>query len=118
MIHRFFVWLHRWTGLKLTFFLILVGLTGSILAFKTKIDRVINPELYVTPKTGAVPLGPGTLAERAEAQIPETQVGFFAVESDHVEIHCRAPRVNPATGKPFDLDFNQVFLDPYTGKVL
>jgi uncharacterized iron-regulated membrane protein len=43
MIHRFFVWLHRWTGLTLTVFLILVGLTGSILAFKTKIDRVINP---------------------------------------------------------------------------
>jgi uncharacterized iron-regulated membrane protein len=118
MIHRFFVWLHRWTGLTLTVFLILVGLTGSILAFKTKIDRVINPELYVVPNAGAVPLDPGTLAERAEAQIPEMQIGFFAVESDQVEIHCRTPRTNPATGKPFDLDFNQVFLDPYTGKVL
>lgn len=117
MIHRCFVWLHRWTGLTMTVFLILVGVTGSVLAFKTRIDRLINPQIYADPKAGAAPLDPATLAERAEAQFPHMRVGFFAVEREQVEIEC-VPRNNPATGKPFELDFDQLFLDPYTGNVL
>jgi len=117
MIHNSFVWLHRWAGLIMTVFLVLVSLTGSILAFRTTIDRWINPQLYVTPKTGASPLDLATLAERAEAQFPQMRVGFFAGGRDQVEIHCR-PRRNPATGKPFKLDFDHLFLDPYTGNVL
>jgi uncharacterized iron-regulated membrane protein len=117
MIHRSFVWLHRWTGLMMTVFLVLVGLTGSILAFKTKIDGLINPQLYVEPKPGVSPLDPATLAERAEAQYPHMRVGFFSVEPKQAHVHCR-PRQNPATGKPFDLNFDQLFLDPYTGKIL
>jgi len=117
MAHRFLLWAHRWTGLTLTIFLVLVGVTGSILAFKTKFDRLINPEIYVTPKAGICPLDPATLAELAEAQFSKMRVGFFAVEPEQVEIHCE-PRTNPATGKPFDLDFDQLFLDPYTGNVL
>ena len=117
MIHRSFVWLHRWIGLLVTVFLILVGLTGSILAFKTKIDGWINPQLYVEAKPGVPPLDPSTLAERAEAQFPEMRVGFFAVEPNQVEIHC-VPRINPATGERFDLNFDELFLDPYTGNVL
>jgi uncharacterized iron-regulated membrane protein len=116
-IHRTFVFLHRWIGLTMVVFLVLVGLTGSILAFRTKIDRWINPQLYVELKLGVPPLDPATLAERAEAQFPHMFVGFFAVESEQVKIHCR-PRTNPATGKPFELDFEHLFLDPYTGKVL
>jgi uncharacterized iron-regulated membrane protein len=34
-----------------------------------------------------------------------------------VEIKCAA-RTDPATGKPYDLDFDQLFVDPYTGKTL
>jgi len=117
MIHRFLVWLHRWTGLTLTIFLVLVGITGSLLAFKTKIDRVINPQIYASPAPGAKPLDPATLAERAEAQFPHMRVGFFEVEREQVEIKCR-PRIDPATGKPFILNFDQVFLDPYTGNLL
>lgn len=116
-IHRALVWLHRWTGLTMAVFLVLVALTGSILAYKNHIDRLINPQLYVEPKPGVLPLEPATLAERAEAQFPQMRVGFFAVEAQQVEIHCR-PRTNPATGKPFELGFDHLFLDPYTGKVL
>lgn len=117
MVHRYFVWLHRWTGLTLTLFLVLVGLTGSLLAFKKKIDRYINPQLYVESRAGVAPLDPATLAERAEAQFPHARVGFFAVEPDQVEMEC-VPRTNPRTGKPFELDFDQLFLDPYTGQIL
>ena len=46
MIHRYFVWLHRWTGLLITAFLVVVGLTGTILAFRSKIDHLLNPQFY------------------------------------------------------------------------
>jgi uncharacterized iron-regulated membrane protein len=117
MFHRLLVWLHRWTGLMLTIFLVLVGVTGSILAFKTKLDRLINPKIYVEPQSGAPPLDLATLAERAEASFPQMRVGFFAVEPDQVLMNCLA-RIDPATGKPYELDFDQLFLDPYTGNVL
>ena len=35
MVRQVFVFIHRWAGLAMTVFLILVGLTGSLLAFKT-----------------------------------------------------------------------------------
>jgi uncharacterized iron-regulated membrane protein len=30
MIPRYLIWQHRWTGLLMTLFLVIVGLTGSI----------------------------------------------------------------------------------------
>lgn len=117
MIHRLLVWLHRWTGLTLTIFLVLVGVTGSILAFKTKIDRLINPQIYARVHPDVAPLDPATLAERAEAKFPQMRVGFFAVEPEQVQMDCLA-RINPETGKPYELAFDQIFLDPYTGEVL
>jgi uncharacterized iron-regulated membrane protein len=117
MAHRLFVWLHRWIGLAMTAFLIVVALTGSLLAFRSQLERLINPELFVTPQAGAVPLDLASLAERAEAIVPQARVGYFEAEPDQVMISM-VPRQNPATGRPFELGFDHLFLDPYTGKEL
>jgi uncharacterized iron-regulated membrane protein len=66
MIRHFFVWLHRWAGLLMTVFLILVGLTGSLLAFKSDLERLICPRIYAAPRSGVPPLDLATLAERAD----------------------------------------------------
>ena len=66
MVRQFFVFIHRWAGLAMTVFLILVGLTGSMLAFKTDIERLICPRIYATPRPGVAPLDIATLAERAQ----------------------------------------------------
>ena len=34
---------HRWTGLAMAVFLVIVGLTGSLLAFREPINRLFNP---------------------------------------------------------------------------
>lgn len=39
MTRRFWVLLHRYAGLTMTLFLVIVGLTGSVLAFYHEIDR-------------------------------------------------------------------------------
>ena len=42
MIRRIFVFLHRWVGLLMTAFLVVVGLTGSLLAFGNEIERFVR----------------------------------------------------------------------------
>jgi uncharacterized iron-regulated membrane protein len=66
MIRHFFVWLHRWTGFLLAGFLIIEGLTGSLLAFNTELTRLFNPTLFATPPSLDAPrLDLATLAARA-----------------------------------------------------
>jgi len=116
-IHSGLVFLHRWAGLVMTVFLILVGITGSLLAFRTDLERLINPQLFVESKPGQVPLDLAVLAEKAEALAPQVRVGYFWVERSQVVVACRT-RENPATGKPFEVNFDHIFLDPYTGQEL
>ncbi|MBY0579621.1 MAG: PepSY domain-containing protein [Burkholderiales bacterium] len=118
MARKFFVWLHRWVGLLMAAFLIIVGLTGSLLAFNTDMEKLINPQLFaVKPTPDAKPLDMATLAEKAEAAEPHARVHYFLVGREQVLMHA-GPRTDPATGKPYPLDFDQMFLDPWTGKEL
>lgn len=117
MVHRYSVWLHRWAGLLMALFLVVVGLTGTLLAFRVKLDRQLNPQLYADGKPGQPPLDLATLAERAEALVPEARPGFFSIEFGQSVIALR-PRTNPATRQPYQLAFDHLILDPYTGREL
>jgi len=117
MIHGYLVWLHRWTGLLMTVFLIVVGLTGTLLAFRSKIDRGLNPQWYAPPEPGQSPLDLATLAEKAELLVPQARPGYFAIDNDQANIALRF-RTNPATGQPYQSDFDHLILDPYTGREL
>jgi uncharacterized iron-regulated membrane protein len=91
MIHRYFVWLHRWTGLLMTVFLVVVGLTGATLAFRAKIDRLLNPQYHTEVKPGQTPLDAATLAERAEALVPQAKPGFFRSASRYARARIGQP---------------------------
>jgi uncharacterized iron-regulated membrane protein len=107
---------HRWTGLAMAMFLIIVGLTGALLAFREPINRMFNPRLYVDAG-GRQPLDLATLAERAEAQEPKMSIWMFTSERNQALFHV-FPRLDPITNKPQAIDFDQLILDPYTGKEL
>ena len=109
--------LHRWTGLLMAAFLIIVGLTGSILAFQGSIDRFLNPELHVLKPPHRPPLELAVLAERAEATDPHLRAAYFWVEEDQAHIVVGG-RADPATGKKYDLGYGELILDPWTGAVL
>ena len=119
MLRRVFVWLHRWTGLLLAAFLIIEGLTGSLLAFNNDLTRFFNPALFAAPPgPDAMPLDLAALAERAEARIPQARVDYFNVGTQgQVLLRC-SPRKDPATGKPYAIGFKYLVLDPWTGKEL
>src|SRR5689334_22359888 len=46
---RIFFSLHRWLGLCAGAFLLLIGLSGGLLVFKSSIDRRVRPDLYGFP---------------------------------------------------------------------
>jgi len=120
MLRKYLVFQHRWTGLLMTAFLAVVGLTGSILAFSPQLDRWINPQLHVRHGAGQKPLDLATLAEKAEDLAgPKALVGYFTEtpDPDQVLVHLSAHK-DPKTGNPYALGFNALYLDPYTGREL
>ena len=111
----FFVFLHRWIGLALAGFLILVGVTGSLLAFNTELERVFAPRLFAKPRPGAERLSLATLAEHAETLMPQGRVIYIAhTAADQTKVYFE-PRENPLTKHPYELDFTEFFIDPFTG---
>ncbi len=115
-IRPFWVTVHRYTGLAMTFFLIVVGLTGSLLAFNTELDRLVNPQLHVEANNRQA-LEPIALIVRAERLAPEAQVESLWIYPDAAQVAV-APRRNGQTGKHYDLDYDQLIIDPYSGEEL
>jgi uncharacterized iron-regulated membrane protein len=114
----FWVWLHRWAGLAMTLFLVIVGLTGSLLAFYDDLERLATPQLFATPRPGEPHLDLATLAERALALVPQaSSATVLLFRPDQADVMF-VPRKDPATGKPYELGFNQLYLDPWTGNEL
>jgi len=112
----FWVIVHRYTGLAMTVFLIVVGLTGSLLAFYTELERAVNPQLYVEANNRKA-LDPIALIESAERFAPQARVEALWINPDAAQISV-APRQNAQTGQPYALDYDQLLIDPYTGEEL
>jgi len=106
--------LHRYVGLALALFLIVLGLTGSLLAFNRDLERLISPQLFVDPLPSSKMLGLADLAERAQALVPEARVVYLYVEPDQVTVTV-LPRAGPSNGAPA---ITTLFLDPATGREL
>jgi uncharacterized iron-regulated membrane protein len=114
-----FVALHRYVGLSLAVFLTLLGLTGSVLAFKEPLDEWLNPRLFRVASRGTA-RSPLDLATRVEEADPRGRVTYVTLRSAPglPAIFGVQPRIDPRTHHPFDLDYNQVFVDPISGKFL
>jgi hypothetical protein len=108
--------LHRWAGLLTAGFLFFSGITGAIISWDHEIDDVLNSHLFdVTSKGPAIPSI--ELAKMIEQRDPRARVVylFMTPEEGHSLWFFVMPRIDPATGKRYALDYNQIFLDPNTG---
>lgn len=109
--------LHRYAGLYLAGHLAIIGLAGSLCVYFKEIDHYLTPELHhVQP--GVVRLDPATLIARAEALAPQaraTDIILDAEDGDTTLIRME-PRDDPATSKPYKIDFTEIYLDPYSGE--
>ena len=111
--------LHRWCGLFIAGFLFIAGLTGAVIAWDHELDEWANPQLF-RAASGVVqaPLAPLELARRAEAADPRLRVSFVPLtqEPGHTVMLGAAARIDPTTGEPYKLGFNQLAMDPATGE--
>lgn len=104
-------------------FLVVAGVTGSLLAFYEELDVAANPRLHRAepPAPGARPLDPLTLREAAERAMPGAWVHWVDLAPPEpgrsVVFYAEGP-TDPATGELRELADDEVFLDPYTGEEL
>jgi uncharacterized iron-regulated membrane protein len=113
-----FVIVHRWLGLGLAAFLFIAGLTGAVIAWEHELDVWLNPGFFVA-SSNAEPLPALELARRVEASDARVGVGYvpLAIERGRALIVRVYPRLDPAAGRPFALDFDQVAVDPGSGLI-
>jgi len=116
---QFLVAIHRYVGLVIALFMVLAGLTGSAIAFRDELDAWLNPELFRSDTPGA-PLPPAEIVVRVEQSDPRIQVRFLPLRAEPGQAYeiGVAPRFDPVTHRPFNLEYNQIFVDPVSGAIL
>lgn len=110
--------LHRWAGLFIALFLFVAGLTGAVISWDHELDEWLNPHLFEARSSGPAQASLA-LADALETADPRLRVSWLplAIEPGHALGVSVDPRVDPATGKAFELGFNQLALDPVSGAV-
>lgn len=121
-LRRTVLLLHRYTGLVIAAFLVVAGLTGAPLAWYDELDAALNPQwLRVQPPSPqAQPLSPLLLRAQVQRAYPEARVHFMPLvpEKEGAAIFFIGPGSPPAAQAGAAPSHNQVFVDPYTGRVL
>lgn len=112
------VFIHRWAGLAMAVFLVIVGLTGSLLAFYEELEHWTNPERYAG-RPPEVWLKAGELAARLEEAEPRLRVRSIHLHYYDGTVNATVvPRTDPQSGRPFQLSYQRLALDPSNGAVL
>jgi uncharacterized iron-regulated membrane protein len=99
-------------------FLLIVGLTGSLLAFNFELERAFAPELFARPRGAGPPLDLATLAERAQQAVPAGRVvSVSLVQPDQASVWFE-PKTATGAPRAEALGFEEFFQDPWTGNEL
>jgi uncharacterized iron-regulated membrane protein len=112
---------HRWLGIGLAAFVVLAGMTGSLLAFHHEIDAFLVPELHrVAPQASRA--GFDGAAANIERERPGLVVGYFVLSPDpgasvRVVMNTRAAAEEGRLDRKGARNA-EVYLDPYSGQVL
>lgn len=107
-LRRVLFFCHLWVGLLLGLYFVLMGLTGSVLAFRHPLDAAFDaPLLKVTPGPTRVSLDELVASARAaHPKSPPTRLEFFDDPGRSVAVMM--------AGTPI----RNVLVDPYTGRAL
>ena len=110
---------HRWAGLSTALFLIVSGLTGAVLSWEHDIDEWLNADLFKVESRGPY-RQPTDMAAAIQAWDPRVTVSYMSLsyEEGHSATFFVRPNRDAATGRAYKLDYNQVFVDPVTAKVV
>lgn len=112
------VLLHRYVGLVLASFLLIAGVSGTLLAWNDELEALAAPELMLAPAPpGATPLDPLLLRQRVLEHFPDLLLPYTAlhVEPGRSLMYSIKRRPPAPDGTARD---DQAFFNPYTGELL
>ncbi|MES2269784.1 MAG: PepSY-associated TM helix domain-containing protein [Pseudomonadota bacterium] len=121
-VRKAMVKVHRYVGLTLALFLVIIAGTGCIIAFYDELDRVVNPRLRVVEpreRRWTVPDLVG-IREKIEAEDLRVHVMYlkFPQRADDSMLLRVRGSLDPVTGQSYQLQYNEIFANPYTGQRL
>lgn len=118
-MNSLFLKLHRWSGLFLASFLTVAGLTGMGLAYYDELESLLIPH-WIKVEVKRQELSPFELARIAERFEPRSTVDLVRLDRrpEKSGLFWLKPRISRSTGRPYILEFDQVFLNPYSGHLL
>ncbi len=111
MMRAFFTKAHRYAGLTIAGFLIVAGLTGTVIAFERELETWLNPELFVISSSGKAPIPVDDLVSRVEATSDARVTGIFMPLHPGKSMLMNVDSADPKT----PLGYDQVFINPETG---
>ncbi|SFU45008.1 Uncharacterized iron-regulated membrane protein [Nitrosomonas eutropha] len=107
----FWVRLHRYIGLVIAAFLVMLGLTGSVIAFEHELDAWLNPELFRVSEQTAPVLSLDAIARHAQQFDPDAEIITIRIKRNHGE----SIRVDLKTERG---TMWELFLNPFSGEAL
>lgn len=105
MLRRTLFTIHMIAGLAAALFVVVLGLTGSIMAFEEEIDHVTHPHLFYVVANGRSPLPLTALSQRLAASLPGRVVAYSMGVTPNLSYSLATPA-------------GAVFVNQYTGKIL
>lgn len=114
---------HRYLGLTLAGFLIISGITGSFLAFYAEFDALLNPTLYRIEQSdqgiGQKAVSAGELIHAVEEFNRHIRVYYLPINAEprRASVVYVEPVIDPTTGRPYHVAFDEVFINPLTAEV-
>jgi uncharacterized iron-regulated membrane protein len=116
-MRQVFVLIHRYLGLTLALFLMLVGVTGSFIAFYDELETLLHPEFrQVQPPEQQAAISAVTLAGMLQAQYPDAM--FNRINLHHAADEAVSFYLQPRPGNKNGLANDEIFVNPYTGQLL
>ncbi|MEO8724191.1 MAG: PepSY-associated TM helix domain-containing protein, partial [Sphingobium sp.] len=113
---------HRYLGLSLALFLIVIAATGSVITFYHELERTFNAhQRVVLPRQSGWTLHDLlVIRQKLEDQDPRSRVFSlqFPMRPDESVFSRVMGATDPATGQPYELNYTEVFANPYTGERL
>jgi len=117
------VGVHRYAGLAIAPFLILTGLTGSLITYGGELRTWLAPEIHIVEApAGARRLSAFQLLDAARRAEPRAIFSTLDLaEPDNpatTAIFGPVARTDPRTGQPYELGYDTLVIHPYTGSVI
>ena len=114
------LWIHRYTGLAMAAFLIITGITGTLLSFHDELDDVFNYKLAQIEEKNTPQLSIATLHDKVVNTYPQYKFSSMptSIEANKSAVFSvDRVRGQGATNQP-KAPFQEVYVHPYTGDII